>query len=179
VSVSALTAITSALAVGPGQAAAATSLVVENVVNAELLPETEEGPPPGWSWRGWDTTGGTGVARIEIDDSEPVQHDGSLHVATPAGNDAVQVRQVVPLNRTDGPSLQGTTSIGFDVRVVARAEDVLEQDPERVGQPRDVEAGLERVEAVDLDLAVADGERRASGERVGGHLLESIEPAAA
>jgi hypothetical protein len=118
-SVSALTAITSALAVGAGQAAAATSPVVENVVNAELLPETEEGPPPGWSWLGWDTTGGTGVARVEVDDSEPVHHDGSLHVATPAAGDAVRVRQVVPLNRTDGPSLQGTTSIGVDVRVAA------------------------------------------------------------
>jgi putative cell wall-binding protein len=117
-SLSALAMTTSALAIGPGQAAAVTSPVVENVVNAELLPETEEGPPPGWSWRGWDTTGGTGVARIEIDDSEPVQHDGSLHVATPAGNDAVQVRQVVPLNRTDGPSLQTATSIGVDVRAV-------------------------------------------------------------
>lgn len=119
VSVSALTALTTSLIATPGQAAASASPVVENIVNAELLPETEDGPPPGWSWLGWDTTGGTGVARIQVDDSEPVHHDGSLHVATPAAEDSVQVRQVVPLNRTDGPSLQGTTSIGFDVRVVA------------------------------------------------------------
>jgi putative cell wall-binding protein len=93
-------------------------VVVENIVNAELLPETEEGPPPGWSWLGWDTAGGTGIARIVVDDSEPVQHDGSLHVATPAAGDRVQVRQVVPLNRTDGPTLQGMTAAGFDVRAV-------------------------------------------------------------
>jgi len=119
VTLSALAALTTSLAGGSGRAAAAPSPVIENVVNAELLPETEVGPPPGWSWLGWDTTGGTGVARIEVDDSEPVHHDGSLHVATPAADDAVRVRQVVPLNRTDGPSLQTTTSIGFDVRVVA------------------------------------------------------------
>jgi putative cell wall-binding protein len=119
VSASALAALSAPFVVAPAQAADSSSPVVENVVNAELLPETEEGPPPGWSWLGWDTTGGTGVARVEVDDSEPVHHDGSLHVATPAAGDAVRVRQVVPLNRTDGPSLQGTTSIGFDVRAVA------------------------------------------------------------
>jgi hypothetical protein len=114
-----LAALTTPFVVAPAQAAVSASPVVENVANAELLPETEEGPPPGWSWLGWDTAGGTGVARVEVDDSEPVHHDGSLHVATPTAGDAVRVRQVVPLNRTDGPSLQGTTSIGFDGRIVA------------------------------------------------------------
>ncbi len=59
---------------------------------------------------------------------------------------------------------------GLDVGLGARAQDVLEQDPERVGQPRDVEPRLQRVEPDDLVLATADGERRAGGERVGRHV---------
>lgn len=98
---------------------AAETVTVENITNIELLPETEQGPPPGWSWLGWDTSGGTGLARVEVDDSEPARHDGSLHVATPAAGDRVQVRQVVPLNRTDGPTLQGLTAGSVDLRVMA------------------------------------------------------------
>jgi putative cell wall-binding protein len=98
---------------------AASTNTVESNTNAELLPETEDGPPPGWSWLGWDTSGGTGVARVVVDDSEPVRHDGSLHVATPAAGDRVQVRQVVPLNRTDGPTLQGLTDGSVDLRAVS------------------------------------------------------------
>jgi hypothetical protein len=116
-------ALTSATALTAGllwatPALAADSVTVENVTNAELLPETEEGPPPGWSWLGWDTSGGTGVARVEVDDSEPVHHDGSLHVATPGAGDQVQVRQVVPLNRTDGPTLQALGAASVDLRVL-------------------------------------------------------------
>ncbi len=99
-------------------ALAADTVTVENVTNAELLPETEQGPPPGWSWLGWDTSGGTGVARVEVDDSEPAHHDGSLHVATPGAGDRVQVRQVVPLNRTDGPTLQALNAASVDLRVL-------------------------------------------------------------
>jgi putative cell wall-binding protein len=99
--------------------AAAETVTVENITNAELLPETEDGPPPGWSWLGWDTAGGTGLARVEVDDTEPVQHDGSLHVATPGASDWVQLRQVVPLNRSDGPTLQGLAAGSIDLRAVA------------------------------------------------------------
>ncbi len=48
---------------------------------------------------------------------------------------------------------------GLDVLPVAVAEDVLEQDAERVREARDVPLLLQRIEPVDLDLAVADGER--------------------
>ena len=46
----------------------------------------------------------------------------------------------------------------LDVVGVAVPEHVLEQDPQRVGKPRHVPARLQRVEPVDLDAAVADGE---------------------
>ena len=46
----------------------------------------------------------------------------------------------------------------LDLRLGAVAEDVLEQDPQRVGQPRDVPARLERVEPVDRVARVADSE---------------------
>ena len=55
----------------------------------------------------------------------------------------------------------------LDARVVARAEDVLEQDPERVREPGDVVALLERVEPEDLVALSADVERCAGGERIG------------
>ena len=45
-----------------------------------------------------------------------------------------------------------------DVLLVAVAEHVLEQHPQRVREPRDVVGGLELVEAVDLVRPVADGE---------------------
>lgn len=120
-SVSALTA--GLLWAGPALAA---DTVVENVANAELLPETEAGPPLGWSWLGWDGQGSSAVGRIVVDDSEPTHHDGSLQLSTPTTGDRVQVRQVVPPNRTDGPSLQSVTTAGFDARVVSgRAPDVI------------------------------------------------------
>ena len=56
---------------------------------------------------------------------------------------------------------------GLDVLVVAEPEDVLEQDPERVRQPLDVEAVLQRVEAEDLVLPASHAQRRACGEGVG------------
>ena len=55
----------------------------------------------------------------------------------------------------------------FDVVRVAVPEHVLEQDPERVREPRDVPALLQRVQPVDLELAIADGERGAGGNVVG------------
>ena len=56
---------------------------------------------------------------------------------------------------------------GLDVLARAVPEHVLEQDPERVGKARDVPLRLERVEPVDLDGAVADGEGGARCELVG------------
>ena len=55
----------------------------------------------------------------------------------------------------------------FDVVRVAVPEHVLEQDPERVREARDVPALLQRVQPVDLELAIADGERGAGGNVVG------------
>ena len=46
----------------------------------------------------------------------------------------------------------------LDLGVGAVAEHVLEQDPQRVGEPRDVPLRLERVEPVDRVTRVADSE---------------------
>jgi len=46
----------------------------------------------------------------------------------------------------------------LDLRLGAVAQDVLQQDPQRVGQPRDIPARLERVEPVDRVAQVADSE---------------------
>jgi hypothetical protein len=57
---------------------------------------------------------------------------------------------------------------------VLEAQDVLEQNLQRVGQPRGVELALQSIEAVDLELAVADRERVAGSEAVAavfGHAL--------
>ncbi len=56
---------------------------------------------------------------------------------------------------------------GLDVALVAEAEHVLEQDLERVREPLDVEAALQRVEAEDLVLLASHAQRRACGEGVG------------
>ena len=53
------------------------------------------------------------------------------------------------------------------VRAVLAAEDVLEQDAERVRETRDVEAGLERVEPEHLVARAAGGQGRARAEAVG------------
>ena len=52
--------------------------------------------------------------------------------------------------------------------LVARPEAVLEQDPERVGQARDVVAALERVEPEDL-VALASGVELGTGSEAVGH----------
>ena len=59
----------------------------------------------------------------------------------------------------------------FDVRgrhgrTVLVAEDVLEEDPERVRQAQHVEALLERVESEDLDVTLADREPRTRCEAI-------------
>ena len=55
---------------------------------------------------------------------------------------------------------------------VLGAQQVLEQDLEREGQPRDIEARLQGVEPIDHVLAPADAERGASVEGVLGHALD-------
>ena len=57
----------------------------------------------------------------------------------------------------------------LDVLLGRGAEDVLEQDLQRVRQPLDVEALLERRQPVDLVALAPDVERRASSESVPGH----------
>ena len=65
-----------------------------------------------------------------------------------------------------------STSCGPHRDAVLVAQQVLEQDLQRVRQPRDVEARLQRVEPVDLVLAPADREGGAGAEGVlGGHRL--------
>ena len=58
---------------------------------------------------------------------------------------------------------------GLDLLVSGVAEHVLEQDPQRVGEARDVVRGLERVDAEDLVGLVSDGELRRRC-----HLMDSI-----
>ena len=57
----------------------------------------------------------------------------------------------------------------LDVLLGRGAEDVLEQDLQRVRQPLDVEALLERRQPEDLVALSPDVERRASSESVPGH----------
>ena len=53
---------------------------------------------------------------------------------------------------------------------VLAAQQVLEQDPQRVGEPRDVEAALQRIEAEDLVAGAPDRQGGAGSEGVGvGH----------
>ena len=63
-------------------------------------------------------------------------------------------------------------AFGANVALVAGPERVLEQDLEGVGEPFDVEAVLQGVEAEDLVLPASDAQRRACGEGVG-HRLDS------
>ena len=56
--------------------------------------------------------------------------------------------------------------LGGDVDAVLRAQDVLEQDAQRVGEPEDVVARLQRLEAEDLVARAADVERRPRAEAV-------------
>ena len=60
-----------------------------------------------------------------------------------------------------------STSARRDVDAVLHPEHVLEQDPQRVREPHDVVARLERVEPEDLAARAADVERRAGAEAVG------------
>ena len=65
---------------------------------------------------------------------------------------------------------------GRDGVAVLEAQEVLEQDPQRVGQPRDVVAGLERVEPSDVVPRAADLECGACTKGVG-HVTDSIRAA--
>ena len=64
---------------------------------------------------------------------------------------------------------------GADGLAVLVAQQVLEQDLQREGQPRDVELGLERVQPEDLVGPVANGQRRLGAKAVagGGHVQNS------
>ncbi len=55
----------------------------------------------------------------------------------------------------------------LDVVRVGRAEDVLEQDLQRVRQPGNVVTRLQRVEAEDLELFASDAQRAPCAEGVG------------
>ena len=60
-----------------------------------------------------------------------------------------------------------------DGDAVLVAEDVLEQDPQRVREPEHVEAALERIDAEDVERPAADVELRPGTEAVRmGHLLD-------
>ena len=65
-------------------------------------------------------------------------------------------------------------SAAVDRAVALGAQEVLEQDLQRERQPRDVEGVLERVEAVDVDGAIADRERAAGVEAVRGQAVLRI-----
>ncbi len=54
-----------------------------------------------------------------------------------------------------------------DAHAVLRSQDVLEKDPQRVREPEDVVARLQRLETEDLVRRAADVERRARAEAVG------------
>ena len=59
-----------------------------------------------------------------------------------------------------------STSVAGDRRPVLEPQDVLEQHPQRVGEPDDVVRRLERLEAEDLVGPAADRERRLGPEAV-------------
>jgi hypothetical protein len=71
--------------------------------------------------------------------------------------------------------LRGVVPAGERLVVLAVAQQVLEQDLQRERQPRDVVAGLEGVEAVDLVAAPADLECAASVDGVLRHALEATQ----
>lgn len=56
------------------------------------------------------------MARVVVDRSEPLHHDGSLHVATPSEGDRVQVRRLPLLDPADTPRLQSLATGGVDLR---------------------------------------------------------------
>src|SRR5690606_18197674 len=68
---------------------------------------------------------------------------------------------------------------GADGDAVLEPQHVLQQHLDRVGQPGDVEAVLQRVEAEDLVLAPSDGEGRTGAEGIAAHETQSRRPAAA
>src|SRR5262249_56997655 len=64
------------------------------------------------------------------------------------------------------PGRDGLDVVGRYRASVLEAQRVLQQNLERVGEPRDVELLLQRVEPVDLELAAPDLQARARSKRV-------------
>ena len=86
---------------------------------------------------------------------------------TRSGVKAISVVDAAPGLLARGPAGHRLDVGGVDVAPVLVAEEVLEDDLHRVGQPGDVEPTGEGVEAVDGEAPVADGEGGAGGEAVG------------
>jgi hypothetical protein len=85
----------------------------------------------------------------------------------PAVEDAA-VTVVPPLDgRVDAHSVSSAMPLGVHGPAVPRAQEVLEQDLQRLGQPGDVEVALEGVEPEDPVRLACDVEGAAGAQRVG------------
>ena len=107
------------------------------------------------------------LLRVAAEVGHRVPHRGEVD----DGRDAGEVLQEHPGRREGDLAVRlvrgDPARDGLDVLARPVPEHVLEQDPQRVGKARDVPLRLERVEPVDLDGAVADGEGGARCELVG------------
>jgi hypothetical protein len=102
---------------------------------------------------------GVDPRRVAAEFAHRVAHRREVNDDGDAGEVLVQRARRLEGDLLRGLGLGVPARHGLDGRLVALPEHVLEQDPQRVGQPRHVVRGLERVEPEDLVRPVSDAQR--------------------
>jgi len=120
----------------------------------------------------WSITSSAGISGLIFAGSPPRAHRVAHRREVDEGGDA---RQVLHQHATRGEGdllawliRRDPAGDGLDVLVVSGAQDVLEQDSQRVREAGDVVRGLQRVESEDLVALAAHAELG-----WGGHALDS------
>lgn len=113
------TTMASPLLVAPANAETPTTQVVD-VRAADIHHADDESPGRFWYRLSYRQHGEDSLAQVVVDDTEPVRHDGSLHLATPSEGDTVDVRYAPDTwGAATAPPLSGLDGGHVAVKVVS------------------------------------------------------------
>jgi putative cell wall-binding protein len=111
-----LTGVTTAQAL---PSAAATNGETLNVTSSEINHADDESPGRDWYRLIYNQNGVGSVARVVVDDGEPVHHDGALRLSTPAADGRLDIRYAVDTRATDALTLADLTGAQVVVKVTS------------------------------------------------------------
>jgi putative cell wall-binding protein len=111
-----LTGVTTAMALPSAAAADGETL---NVTSSEINHADDESPGHDWYRLIYNQSGVGSVARVVVDDSEPVHHDGALRLSTPYSDGRLDIRYAVDTRATDALTLADLTGARVAVKVTS------------------------------------------------------------